>query len=472
MARTTGTSAERRLFLLSLALSAAFLMETLDSTILVAALPAIAADFGVPVLSVNLAVSLYLMVMAATIPASGWLADRLGAKRLFLGAMVAFMLTSLGAALATDLQTLVAMRILQAIAGALMTPVGRLLLIRNAPPDQLAAAIAWMSMPALVGPILGPLVGGYLVTYASWQWVFAVKLPFGIAGLILASRLLPADQPRPAQRFDSGGFLYCAVVLGAAQLLLEQLVHGFLSSEQVAVLLFSMALALLAAGRHFRRCANPVLDPRLLHLPLFRTALFAGGLSRLGLNALPFLLQLQLQLGFGWSAARAGWVVLCIALSALLLKPLMRLVLSRYGFRRTLAGNAALAALTMVLLAGFSADAPWPPLVLVVLVFGVSRSLQFNAINTLMYAEIPAAQQSASTTLGSVGQQLAMGLGISVAAVLVSQLQQLGVALPATAISGAMLAIAALTALSSGLFLSLAPDAGAAVSGAGIPKKA
>ncbi len=472
MSRTTAAPDERRLLLLSLALSAAFLMETLDSTILVAALPAIAADFGVPVLSVNLTVSLYLMVMAATIPASGWLADRFGAKRLFLGAMVAFMVTSLGAALAPNLSTLVAMRILQAIAGALMTPVGRLLLIRNAPPAQLAAAIAWMSMPALVGPILGPLVGGYLVTYASWPWVFAVKLPFGIAGLILAARLLPADEPRPAQRFDSWGFLYCALVLGAAQLLLEQLVHRFLNAEQLAALLLVMTLALLLAVRHFRRCATPVLDPSLLRLPLFRTAFCAGGLSRLGLNALPFLLQLQLQLGFGWSAARAGWVVLCIALSALLLKPLMRLVLGRYGFRRTLAGNAALAVLTMVLLAGCTANTPLPLLVLVVLVFGVSRSLQFNAINTLMYAEIPKSRQSASTALGSVGQQLAMGLGISVAAVLVSQLQQLGQTLPATAMSGAMLAVAALTALSGWLFLSLAPDAGAVVSGAGSPKKA
>jgi EmrB/QacA subfamily drug resistance transporter len=450
--------------LLSLAISAAFLMETLDSTIMVAAIPAMAADFGVSPLRMNVAISLYLVTMAATIPASSWFADRFGAKRVFLWAMVAFMATSLGAALSPNLAFLVVMRVFQAIAGALMTPVGRLLLIRTTPKEQLAAAIAWMSTPALIGPVLAPLVGGYLVTYASWPWIFIVKMPFGIAGLFLAARFLPADPETKRYRFDTYGFVLCAGFLAIAQMLLEQLVHRFLPVSLLgasAALLPVLAWAFL---RHAKQRQAVVLDLSLLRLRLFRSAFFAGGLSRIGLNALPFLLQLQLQLGFDWSAAKAGWIVLVVAASALLLKPMMRQALAKLGFRHTLFANAMVGAAATAMLACTTANTPLPLLLAIVFVFGVARSLQFNTTNTLLYAEIPKHRQSAGAALGGVGQQIAMALGISVAAVLVAQLQSFGLHVPQHAMSVAMGIVAALTALSGLLFLGLARDDGAEVS--------
>ncbi len=450
--------------LLSLAISTAFLMEGLDSTIMVAAIPAIAADFHIEPLRINLAISVYLMTLAAVIPASSWLADRFGAKRTFLLAMALFMLSSLAAAFAQNLTQLVLMRALQAVAGALMTPVGRLLLIRSAPKDQLANAIAWMSMPALIGPVLGPLLGGFIVTYASWPFIFLVKMPFGILGMIFAARLLPPDEPGKRYDFDLLGFAYCAAFLGAVQLLLDQLVHRFLSPVAIIALIILLPVAALAYLRHVRGRPIPALDLSLLKLKLFRIGFFAGGLSRLGFNALPFLFQLQLQLGFGWSAADAGSVVFVIAASAILLKPMMRRALARFGFRITLVGNAMLGAAITAVLGFVGPDTPVAVMVVLVFLFGVMRSLQFNTTNTLLFAEIPRERQSASTSLGGVGQQLSMGLGISVAAVLVAQLQAFGLSIAAEAISVAIFIVAGLTALSGLFFLRLNQADGADVS--------
>jgi MFS family permease len=464
MVSTPRLSGERSLMLLSLSISAAFLIEGLDSTIMVSAIPAIAADFGIEPLRVNLALSIYLVTLAAVIPASAWLADRFGAKRIFLWAMGAFMLMSVGAALAQDLATLVAMRALQAVAGALMTPIGRLLLIRAAPKDQLASAIAWMSTPALVGPVLGPLIGGYVVTYLSWQWIFFVKMPFGILGMIFAARLLPRDEPGERYNFDLWGFVACAVFLGAVQLLLDQLVHVFLPISAILVMIAILPVCALFYARHMARREAPALDLTLLKLRLFRVGFFGGGLSRLGFNALPFLFQLQLQIGFGWSAADAGWVVFIVAASAIALKPMMRRVLAKFGFKVTLFGNAMLGTVTIALIGLIGPETPLAITVCVVFLFGVMRSLQFNTTNALLFADIPRTRQSASTSLGGVGQQLSMGLGISVAAVLVAQIQAMGVTIPADAISASIFVVAGLTALSGIFFLGLQHADGADVS--------
>lgn len=296
--------------------------------------------------------------------------------------------------LAQDLPTLVAMRALQAVAGALMTPIGRLLLIRAAPKDQLASAIAWMSTPALIGPVLGPLIGGYVVTYLSWQWIFFVKMPFGIVGMIFAARLLPPDEPGERYHFDLWGFVVCAAFLGAAQLLLDQLVHVFLPMPVIIAMVALLPACALSYARHMRRRAAPALDLTLLKLRLFRVGFFGGGLSRLGFNALPFLFQLQLQIGFGWSAADAGWVVFIVAASAIALKPMMRRVLAQFGFKVTLFGNAMLGAVTIALIGLIGPDTPLAITVCVVFLFGVVRSLQFNTTNTLLFADIPRARQS------------------------------------------------------------------------------
>ncbi len=452
------------LVLTALVISCAFLMETLDSTILIAALPAIAADFGVEPLRVNLAVTIYLVTLAAMIPASSWLADRLGARRVFLWAIFSFMVASVGAALSTSLTMLVVMRVLQATAGAMMTPVGRLLLIRAAPREELANAIAWMSMPVLIGPVLGPMLGGWLVTYASWPWIFLVNLPIGAAALLVVPRVLPRDTQTEARPFDLRGFLLCAVFLAAAQLVLDQLVHPFLPPVVQVMLAVAIPLAGVAYWWHGRRVARPALDLSLWKLRLFRIGFFSGGLSRAGLNAVPFLLQLQLQLGFGWTAAKAGTTVFAVAAGALVLKPLMRSVLGVLGFRRTLFWNGLLGAALTVCIGLLTASTPEWLILGVVLAYGVARSLQFNAVNTLLYADVPDERKSASTALGGVGQQVSMALGISVAAILVAQFRGAGMAPQAQAISAALFLVAALTAVSALLFYrSMTAEDGASV---------
>lgn len=450
--------------LISLAISSAFLMEMLDSSIIVAAIPAIAGDFHVEPLRVNLTISLYLMALGAFIPASGWLADRFGAKRVFLYAMGAFMGSSLLAALSPNFTVLVLMRILQGIAGALMTPVGRLLLIRSTRKEELAEAIAWMSMPALIGPVLGPLLGGYIVTYFDWQWIFVVKIPFGLAGMWCIARFVPKDALAEAYRFDAKGFMLCAAFLAAAQLLMEQLVHQFLPMSVIIAFIVFVPLSLFLYTNHYSKLDKPALDLSLLKLKLFRIGFWSGGLSRIGFNALPFLLQLQLQIGFGWSAAKAGWIVFIIAAGALLLKPMMRRVLEQFGFRLTLCFNALFGSMAIWLLSTMTANTHIGWLVAVVFLFGLSRSLQFNTTNTLLFADIPKARQSASTALGGVGQQISMALGISVAAVLVAQLQHLGMTIPSDSMGFAMKVIAIITAVSGLCFLKLAPADGAQVS--------
>ncbi len=448
----------------SLAISSAFLMEMLDSSIIVSAIPAIAKEFAIEPLRVNLTVSLYLMMLAALIPASGWLADRMGAKKLFLYAMAAFMLTSLFASAAPNFTVLVLMRMLQGAAGALMTPVGRLLLIRSTRKEQLAEAIAWMSMPALIGPVLGPLVGGYIVTYFSWQWIFWVKIPFGVIGMWCIARYVPKDDLAQAYHFDAKGFLLCAGVLAAAQLLMEQLVHVFLPVPVIAAFIVLVPTCMLLYSRHYHHKEKPALDLSLLKIRLFRVGFWSGGLSRIGFNALPFLLQLQLQIGFGWTAAKAGWIVFIIAAGALLLKPLMRHVLEQFGFRATLFGNALFGTVTIWTLSLVTAQTGMIWLALMVFLFGLSRSLQFNTTNTLLFADIPRERQSASTALGGVGQQISMALGISVAAVIVAQLNMFNITVPAEAMSIAMKIVALITLASGFGFLKLAPEDGAQVS--------
>lgn len=457
-------SSDRGVLLTSLAISSAFLMEMLDSTIIVSAIPAIAQEFAVDPLRVNLTISLYLMMLAACIPASGWLADRFGARRIFLIAMALFMGTSIFAALAPNFESLVVMRMLQGAAGALMTPIGRLLLIRNTAKEQLAAAIAWMSMPALIGPVLGPLIGGYIVTYIDWRWIFAVKIPFGLVGMYCVVKLIQKDQHTPKYRFDASGFAVCFLVLASLQIVMEQFVHRFLPIWLIAVLLIGAPLFTAWYVKHQARIDKPALDLSLFSLRLFNIGFWAGSLSRIGFNALPFLLQLQLQLGFGWTAAEAGWVVFIVAASALVLKPIMRRILKRFGFRTTLSCTALLGAVSISAIGLVTAETPILILAALVFLFGLFRSLQFNTTNTLLFADIPKERQSQSTALGGVGQQISMAMGISVAAVLVAQIAQLGVSATADTISISIHVVAVITAISGLAFLKLHPHDGASVS--------
>jgi EmrB/QacA subfamily drug resistance transporter len=460
----TPQGAARPLFVVPFIVAIAFLMEALDSTIITAALPAVAADFGVEPIRLNLAITAYALSLAAFIPASGWLADRLGARKLFVGAIMAFMLASVVSGLAQNLPMLIASRVAQGIAGAMMTPIGRLLIIRSFDKKDLASAIAYLSMPVLIGPILGPLLGGIIVTYASWRWIFFVNIPIGLLGIALTLKFIAPMAPEAPRRFDFLGFVLCALGLSALQFGLEDRVHPLLPGN-LGLWTFALAALVMASyWLHARRRERPALEINLLGRRVFGIAFAFGGLSRIGLNAVPFILQLQLQLGFGRSPLEAGALVFLIAFGALLLKPMTRAMLALLGFRTLLCANGILGG---VLIAGFSLFDAATPLWVVALytfIFGFTRSLQFNAVNALLYADIPRERQSASAALGGVGQQVAMGLGISLSAVAISTITGWSGPALQPVYATAFLAMALITFISGFGFLLLKRGDGSEVS--------
>ena len=465
---TSDPAPAQPLFVVPFVIATAFLMEGLDSTIVIAALPAMARDFGVDPVRLTLVVTAYVLSLAAFIPASGWLADRFGARQLFTSAISLFVAASLASAMAQNLPTLVAARVLQGVSGAMMTPIGRLLIIRSFDKRHLASAIAYLSMPVLIGPIAGPLLGGLIVTHASWRYIFLINFPIGLAGIWLTLRFVPATLPEARRPFDVPGFLLCAGALVALQAGLEDCVHPLLP-HGAGLAAFPLAAALAAAywlhaRRAMRRSWRPALEIDLLSHRLFGAAFAFGGLSRIGLNAVPFLLQLELQLSFGRTPFQAGATVFLIAFGALALKPMTTRTLSRFGFRTVLCGNGLLGAAMIAGFALFGPDTPMAVLALYTATFGVTRSLQFNAVNALLYADIPSDRHSAGASLGSVGQQMAMGLGISLASVGLALLAGSGVA-AATTYRAAFVGMAVLTLVSASGFLLLHPGDGAQVSG-------
>ncbi|MFZ3482699.1 MFS transporter [Sphingomonas sp. 3-13AW] len=453
----------------ALIVAIAFFMQNLDGSIINTSLPQIAASFGVAPLDLSIGVTAYLVTVAAVLPASGWVADRYGARRVFLAAILLFTLASLGCGLAASLPQFVAARVVQGIGGALMTPVGRMVVLRNAQKSELLQATALITWPALLAPVIGPVLGGFITTYASWRWNFLLNLPLGLIGLAAVVRfvpVLPAEVRRP---FDHRGFLLSA---GALVLLLVGL-EGLARVQARPLLPVSLTLLGLAAGAlavwHLRRTRAPLVDLATLRTQTFTvSSLGAGFLYRIAINATPFLLPLLFQLGFGMDAAGAGLLVLAYFLGNLAMKPLTSPLLRRFGFRGVLVVNGVLGG-GAILACGWLAPGT-PSAVLTPLLFaaGLTRSMQLTCLNTLAFADVEAAQRSAATTLSGVSQQVSSVLGIAVAAVLLN-LASLwrGAAEPGLPDFLPAFVAVGLLAVGSGLaFLRLPESAGAEVSGA------
>ena len=393
-------------------------MEQLDSTIITTAIPDMARGLGQTPLRLNLALTSYILSLAVFIPVSGWIADRFGMRRTFCAAIALFTLGSALCGAAVDFPMLVASRVVQGFGGAMMTPVGRLILLRSFPRSEFVTAISYMSLPALIGPTLGPLAGGLITTHASWRWIFYVNIPFGVLGLALAWRFIRDLPAPPPGRFDTGGFLLCGAGMALLQIGIESLGNG-LGGAGVTILLFAAAGALLwVYGRHARTHANAALDLSQLEVRSFRVALTAGGLCRVGINAIPFMLPLLLQLGFGLSAVESGSITFVASLGTLVMRTVTVRLLRRLGFDRLLVAGAVANA---AVIAGFALIGPGTPhgwLLAYVLLFGMVRSTQFNAIQTLTFADIPPSGLSRATSLSGVAQQMTMGFGVSAAATL------------------------------------------------------
>jgi len=447
--------------------ASALFMQNLDGSAVNTALPAMARDFGTEPSHMSAAVTAYLVSLTVFIPASGWVADRFGAKRIFLMAIVLFVGSSVLCGAAGSFSQLVAARILQGLGGAMMIPVGRLLLLRGVRKDQLLSATAWLTTPAVLGPVIGPPLGGLLTDALSWRWVFWINIPVGIAGLIAAWRLIPRPEQGPPPRLDAVGLLLVGSALASGMIGIETAGRNILPDYGwLAALALSVVLGVTAV-RHLRRVAQPALDLTLLGVPTFHVAAVAGTVFRIAAGASPFLLALTLQIGFGWSATQSGLVAFATALGAFSMKPLARPLLRQFGFRNVLIGNGVVAAIGIGIGALFSPAWPAVAIFLVLAMGGLSRSLQFTAYNTLAFADLPPERLSAGTSFYGTAQQLPGALGVVLASgaigVSASMAGRGAAGLADFAVGFAVAGAVALLAVP--LSLGLARDAAAEVSG-------
>jgi EmrB/QacA subfamily drug resistance transporter len=452
--------------LLPLIVACALFMENLDSTVLSTSLPAIAKDFGASPIHLKLALTSYLLAIAVFIPASGWLADRFGARTVFRLAIVTFTAGSILCGFSTSIGGMVFARVIQGIGGAMMVPVGRLVILRTVPKAQLVGSLAWLTVPALIGPVVGPPLGGFITTYFTWQWIFWINIPVGALGLVLASLYIPDVRGETRVDFDTSGFVLSS--LGLALFMTGSTTLG------LDLLPRPLVLAILAAGTilsvayivHSRRTPNPMIDLSLLAIPTFRMSLVGALLFRLGVGATPFLLPLLLQVGFGMTPFQSGSITFAAAVGAIAMKFVAPPLLRRHGFRTILVLNALVAGAFVAMPAAFSPATPVALMTVLLLIGGFFRSLQFTSVNALNFADVPQARMSRATTLTSVAQQLSLSIGISLGAVTLEvTTRAYGGVISAASFRPAFILIGVLSALSAIPFLLLARDAGDEMSG-------
>ena len=450
--------------LIPMIVAVAFLMEQLDSTILTTAIPEMALSLGSTPIRMNLAVTTYVLALAIFIPVSGWFADRFGARRIFVTALAVFTVGSVACGAAQSFPMLVATRAVQGFGGAMMTPVGRLILLRSFPRRDLVTAMTYMTLPAILGPVAGPLLGGLLTTYASWRWIFFVNVPFGLAGMALALRFVE-DTPHGGQTpFDVPGFLLVGTGVALIQSGVEAVGRPVVPAGAIAALLGLAALLLGAYGAYARRAAHPAVDLGLFRQRAFAVGTLAGGLCRIGLNGAPFLLPLMLQVGFGMSPVASGSLTFVSSIGAVFVRVVAGRLLRWFGFKGVLSGSAVLGALVV---AGFALLEPSTPrwiMAAYIFLFGLMRSTQFMTSNTLSYADMPAAKLSRATSLGGVLQQLSVSFGVSTSAMILGLVGRHGEVLTPARFHETFLLTAIVPLLALPGFLFLKPEDGAEVS--------
>ncbi len=457
----------KRIPLVPLIVACALFMENTDSTVIATSLPAIAADLGEDPISLKLALTSYLVSLAIFIPISGWMADRFGARTVFRGALGVFMLGSILCAMSQSLPHFVAARFVQGLGGAMMVPVGRLVLLRSVPKSEMVSALAYLTVPALVGPVVGPPLGGFITTYFDWRWIFFINIPIGIIGVALASIFIENVREEDVPPLDVRGFLLAGTGFAALMLGLatggRHLIPGWASAVMALAGIACLALYL----RHARKVEAPVLNLGLLRIPTFRASVIGGSLFRVGVGAVPFLLPLMLQLGFGMSPLQSGLLTFAAAAGALFVKTLATRILRRFGFRRVLVVNSVIAAAFIGASAFFTPQTPHLVILAVLFLGGCLRSLQFTAVNALGYADVSNREMSYATSLANVAQQLALSMGVAFGAfVLEASAAVKGHATPDfTDFGPAFVAVSAVSMLSVFAMMTLRPDAGAEVSG-------
>ena len=447
------------------AIASALFMEFIDSTALSTALPTLARGFHVDPVHLKLALTSYLLALAVVAPAGGWIADRFGARKVFLSAMGVFLLGSVLCGFSRSLPELVAARIVQGAGGAMMVPVGRLIIVGSTPKAQLVSAMAWFTTPALVGPLIGPPLAGFVLGVADWPWIFYLNVPIGLIGMVAVSKLAPDIRRDHPGRFDTWGFILAAIAISALVVVAETAGMALLplvtELALAAVLLVSGAMFL----RHIRRVERPILDLSLLRHHTYRASLTGGTLVRLGIGATPFLTPLLLQVGLGWTPVQAAFVTIGAGFGALSVRTVTRRVIGRFGFRTVLLASGVAAAAMSALPGFFRASWPAWTMFLVMYFAGVVRSTQFISANTIAYADVPPEEVTRASTLASVVQQIGLSLGVSFGALMLTVTRGGGGALTPERFTVPFLMIGASTLLAQLVYVRLDKNAGSEISG-------
>jgi EmrB/QacA subfamily drug resistance transporter len=446
----------------------ALFMEQLDSTIVNTGIPAIAASLGATPLSLKAVVTSYILSLAVCIPVSGWLAERFGSRRVFLGAVTLFIVSSVLCGLAVNAHMLVAARVPQGVAAAMMMPVGRMAIVRTFPKAELLRAMNFVIIPALMGPLLGPTIGGLIVHWLSWRDIFFVNVPVGLAALWFGHRHMPdyrSESPRP---LDVRGLLLFGSGAGLLSWLLEIFGEHDLSGLQAALVL-GLSLCLLAAyAWHAPRAAHPLLRLTLLRIRTFRVSVLGGFVTRLGVGGMPFLLPLLFQLGLGLPAWQSGLLMMPAAFAAMGMKVISAAMLKRFGYRQVLVVNTVLVACTIASYTLIGPGAPIAGIVALGLLMGLFNSLQFSSMNSMAYADIDEPDAAMASTIASTMQQMSMSFGLAcgslVTGYFLADLAQSNAPAVTSALHHAFLTLAGLTLLSSASFWALRANDGESVS--------
>ncbi len=397
--------------------AAAYFMENLDGTIIATALPQMARSFNVHPVDLSIGITSYLLTLAVFIPVSGWAADRFGVRNLFTCALAVFTASSVVCGMTGSVAGFAAARVVQGIGGAMMVPVGRLAVLRVTAKENLMRALAVITWPGLVAPVIGPPLGGFITTYSSWRWIFYLNLPLGLIGIVLAWRFV--DNVRDAKRrpFDILGFVLCGATCTTLMYAMELTGRSDAPWREALTFLLAGVVAGVAALFHLRRTPHPVIETSALRIKTFAVSMVGGSLFRISISAVPFLLPLMFQLAFGMNALRSGLLTLAVFAGNLSIKPITRPIMRRFGFRSVLLVNGTCAALTLAAMSVLRPSTPVALMVAILFVSGLARSMQFSAINTLSFADVPRPQMTGASTLASTVIQMSMGMGVAFGAI-------------------------------------------------------
>lgn len=404
--------------------SLGFFMQTLDGTIVNTALPAMAKDLGESPLEMHSVIVAYSLAMAVLIPASGWLADKFGTRRVFMAAIALFVLGSVLCAVSPNLQLLVASRVVQGLGGALLLPVGRLAVLRAFPREQFIRAISFVAIPGLVGPLIGPTLGGWMVEFASWHWIFWVNVPVGLIGLVASSKYMPVGEKMPPRGFDLLGYLMLAAGMALVSLAVEGMASGGGVRGATALIMLVFGLACLCGyWLHALRRPEPLFAPELFTVRTLRVGLLGNLFSRLGSSAMPFMMPLVLQVSLGYSPMHAGMMMLPTVIGSMAMKRFVTKVIYHFGYRQVLVTNTWILALLIASFAFISPDVPAPVLIAQLCIFGAINSLQFSSMNTVTLKDLLPHFASSGNSLLSMVQMLAMGMGVAIAGAVLAGFQ-------------------------------------------------